>query len=40
MNELEKLRIKIGHYTNKDSITGATVIIPDNGAVIYDRKNS
>ncbi len=34
MNELEKLGIKIGHYTNKDSITGATVIIPDNGADI------
>ncbi len=34
MNELKKLGIKIGHYTNKDSITGATVIIPDNGADI------
>ena len=32
MTELEKLGIKIGHYTNKDGITGATVIIPDNGA--------
>lgn len=34
MNELEKLGIRIGHYTNTDSITGATVIIPDNGADI------
>ena len=34
MTELEKLGIKIGHYTNKDGITGATVIIPDNGADI------
>ncbi len=34
MTELEKLGIKIGHYTNKDGITGATVIIPDNGANI------
>ena len=34
MTKLEKLGIKIGHYTNKDGITGATVIIPDNGADI------
>lgn len=34
MTELEKLGIKIGHYTNLDSLTGATVIIPDNGADI------
>ena len=34
MTELEKLGIKIGHYANKDGITGATVIIPDNGADI------
>ena len=34
MTKLEKLGIKIGHYTNKDGITGATVIIPDNGANI------
>lgn len=34
MTELEKLGIKIGHYTNNDSSTGATVIIPDNGADI------
>lgn len=34
MNELEKLGIKIGHYTNIDGLTGATVIIPDNGADI------
>ena len=34
MPKLEKLGIKIGHYTNKDGITGATVIIPDNGADI------
>lgn len=34
MTELEKLGIKIGHYTNNDSLTGATVIIPDNGADI------
>lgn len=34
MNELEKLGIKIGHYTDSDGLTGATVIIPDNGADI------
>ena len=34
MNELDKLGIKIGHYTDKDGITGATVFIPDNGADI------
>ena len=34
MTKLEKLGIKIGHYTNKDGITGTTVIIPDNGADI------
>ena len=34
MTKLEKLGIKICHYTNKDGITGATVIIPDNGADI------
>jgi similar to unknown protein. putative transmembrane protein len=34
MTELEKLGIKIGHYTNLDGLTGATVIIPDNGADI------
>ena len=31
---LKKLGIKIGHYTNIDGLTGATVIIPDNGADI------
>ena len=34
MTELEKLGIKIGHYTNTEGLTGATVIIPDNGADI------
>ncbi len=34
MKELEKLGIKIGHYTDIESLTGATVIIPDNGADI------
>ncbi len=34
MTELEKLGIKIGHYTNIEGLTGATVIIPDNGADI------
>lgn len=34
MKELEKLGIKIGHYTNEDALTGATVFIPDNGADI------
>ena len=34
MTDLEKLGIKIGHYTNAESLTGATVIIPDNGADI------
>lgn len=34
MTKLEKLGIKIGHYTNKDALTGATVILPDNGANI------
>ena len=34
MTKLEKLGIEIGHYTNKDGVTGATVIIPDNGADI------
>jgi len=34
MTELEKLGIKIGHYTNKDALTGATVILPDDGADI------
>ena len=34
MTELEKLGIKIGHYTNLDGLTGATVIIPYNGADI------
>lgn len=34
MNSLEKLGIRIGHYTNKEALTGATVIIPDNGADI------
>ena len=31
---LRKIGIKIGHYTNTDSLTGATVIVPDNGADI------
>lgn len=31
---LEKLGIKIGHYTDTENITGATVIIPDDGADI------
>lgn len=31
---LKKLGIKIGHYTNEDASTGATVFIPDNGADI------
>lgn len=34
MIELERLGIKIGHYTNTEGLTGATVIIPDNGADI------
>lgn len=34
MFDLEKLGIKIGHYTDLDGLTGATVIIPDNGADI------
>lgn len=34
MTELERLGIKIGHYTNTEGLTGATVIIPDNGADI------
>jgi len=34
MTILEKLGIKIGHYTNEDVLTGATVFIPDNGADI------
>jgi len=34
MNALEKLGIKIGHYTNLNGMTGATVIIPDHGADI------
>ena len=34
MLDLEKLGIKIGHYTDLDGLTGATVIIPDNGADI------
>lgn len=34
MNNLESLGIKIGHYTNVNALTGATVIIPDNGADI------
>lgn len=34
MSELEKLGIKIGHYTDFDNLTGATVIIPDGGADI------
>lgn len=31
---LEKLGIKIGHYTDMENLTGATVIIPDGGADI------
>lgn len=31
---LKNLGIKIGHYTNEDALTGATVFIPDNGADI------
>ena len=40
MTKLEKLGIKIGHYTNKDGITGATVIIPDKSvpAILYTLK--
>ena len=34
MNDLQKLGIKIGHYTDRENLTGATVIIPDNGADI------
>lgn len=34
MNALEKLGIKIGHYTDLNNLTGATVIIPDGGADI------
>ena len=34
MSELEKLGIKIGHYTDVEGLTGATVIMPDNGADI------
>lgn len=34
MNILEKLGIKIGHYTDLVGMTGATVIIPDHGADI------
>ena len=34
MTLLEKLGVKIGHYTNNDDLTGATVFIPDNGADI------
>lgn len=34
VTDLEKLGIKIGHYTNNEAFTGATVIIPDNGADI------
>ncbi len=34
MNDLQKLEIKIGHYTDRKNLTGATVIIPDNGADI------
>lgn len=31
---LRKIGIKIGHYTNNEALTGATVFIPDNGASI------
>lgn len=34
MDILQKLGIKIGHYTDMDNLTGATVIIPDGGADI------
>lgn len=34
MTELEKLGIKIGHYTDLENLTGATVVIPDGGADI------
>lgn len=33
-NMLKKLGLKIGHYTNTKSLTGATVFIPDGGATI------
>lgn len=34
MNYLEKLGIKVGHFTDLENVTGATVIIPDGGADI------
>ncbi len=34
MTDLKKLGIKIGHFTDTTNLTGATVIIPDNGADI------
>lgn len=34
MTELEKIGIKIGHYTDAMGLTGATIFVPDNGADI------